>query len=215
MNENENFSKPLSDEEIIRRVLTDEKHLYENIMRKYNQRLYRISMSIIMDSEEAQDIVQSSYIKAYEHLSDFQFKSDFSTWLTRILINESFLHLHQKQRIQRINEHGLKSDLRYESPLQTLLSKELINIFEKVLAQLPEKYRIVFVLREVEGMSISETAECLNISASNVKVRLNRARIMLRDLLTGYYETKDLYDFEKSSCDDVVKNVLTHIEATR
>jgi predicted RNA polymerase sigma factor len=90
-----------------------------------------------------------------------------------------------------------------------------INIFERALAQLPEKYRIVFVLREVEGMSISETAECLNISASNVKVRLNRARIMLRDLLTGYYETKDLYDFEKSSCDDVVKNVLTHIEAMR
>jgi RNA polymerase sigma-70 factor (ECF subfamily) len=109
MNENENFSKPFSDEEIIRRVLTDEKHLYENIMCKYNQRLYRISMSIIMDSEEAKDIVQSSYIKAYEHLSDFQFKSDFSTWLTRILINESFLHLHQKQRIPRIYKHGLKS----------------------------------------------------------------------------------------------------------
>ncbi len=216
MNIKETFSFPdSSDEEIIRRVLAGEKHLYEKIMRKYNQRLYRIGISIVIDSEETQEIVQASYIKAYEHLSDFKFKSDFSTWLIRILINESYLHLHQRQRIGQIKERELKSATGNESPLQKLINKEVTNILEKALAQLPEKYRIVFIMREVQNMSTRETMECLNISKSNVKVRLKRAKEMLRNLLTEYYKIKDLYDFDESKCDAVVKNVLTYIESIK
>ncbi len=216
MNIKETFSFPdSSDEEIIRRVLAGEKHLYEKIMRKYNQRLYRIGISIVIDSEETQEIVQASYIKAYEHLSDFKFKSDFSTWLIRILINESYLHLHQRQRIGQIKERELKSATGNESPLQKLINKEVTNILEKALAQLPEKYRIVFIMREVQNMSTRETMECLNISKSKVKVRLKRAKEMLRNLLTEYYKIKDLYDFDESKCDAVVKNVLTYIESIK
>ncbi len=216
MNIKETFSfSDSSDEEIVRRVLAGEKHLYEKIMRKYNQRLYRIGISIVIDSEETQEIVQASYIKAYEHLSDFKFKSDFSTWLIRILINESYLHLHQRQRIGQIKERELKSATGNESPLQKLINKEVTNILEKALAQLPEKYRIVFIMREVQNMSTRETMECLNISKSNVKVRLKRAKEMLRNLLTEYYKIKDLYDFDEPRCDAVVKNVLTYIESIK
>ncbi len=216
MNIKETFSFPdSSDEEIIRRVLAGEKHLYEKIMRKYNQRLYRIGISIVIDSEETQEIVQASYIKAYEHLSDFKFKSDFSTWLIRILINESYLHLHQRQRIGQIKERELKSATGNESPLQKLINKEVTDILEKALAQLPEKYRTVFIMREVQNMSTRETMECLNISKSNVKVRLKRAKEMLRNLLTEYYKIKDLYEFDESRCDAVVKNVLTYIESIK
>ncbi|HXL55605.1 MAG TPA: sigma-70 family RNA polymerase sigma factor [Chitinophagaceae bacterium] len=216
MNIKETFSfSDSSDEEIVRRVLAGEKHLYEKIMRKYNQRLYRIGISIVIDSEETQEIVQASYIKAYEHLSDFKFKSDFSTWLIRILINESYLHLHQRQRIGQIKERELKSATGNESPLQKLINKEVTDILEKALAQLPEKYRIVFIMREVQNMSTRETMECLNISKSNVKVRLKRAKEMLRNLLTEYYKIKDLYDFDEPRCDAVVKNVLTYIESIK
>ncbi len=216
MNIKETFSfSDSSDEEIVRRVLAGEKHLYEKIMRKYNQRLYRIGISIVIDSEETQEIVQASYIKAYEHLSDFKFKSDFSTWLIRILINESYLHLHQRQRIGQIKERELKSATGNESPLQKLINKEVTDILEKALAQLPEKYRTVFIMREVQNMSTRETMECLNISKSNVKVRLKRAKEMLRNLLTEYYKIKDLYEFDESRCDAVVKNVLTYIESIK
>jgi RNA polymerase sigma-70 factor (ECF subfamily) len=202
----------LSDEENIRRVMAGEKHLYENIMRKYNQRLYRISMSIVNDSEEADDIIQSAYIKAYEHLSNFKFKSDFGTWLIKILINESLLRRRQKQRLQQIDGKKLKLASNQESPLQKVMNKEVINILEKAMGQLPQKYRIVFIMREVENMSTRETMECLNISESNVKVRLSRAKEMLRNSLTEYYKTNDFYDFDLTRCDEVVKNVLTYIE---
>lgn len=201
----------LSDEEVIKRVLSGENHLYENIMRKYNQRLYRISMSIVNDSEESEDIIQTSYIKAYEHLSDFQFKSDFSTWLIKILINESLLRLRKRQSVQQITKQESESASTIESPLQKLINKEIISTLEKAIAQLPEKYRIVFIMREIENMSTREIMACLNISKSNVKVRLNRARVMLRNLLTEFYKTKDIYNFDQPRCDSVVKNVLTSI----
>jgi RNA polymerase sigma-70 factor (ECF subfamily) len=172
-------------------------------------------MSIVMDNEEAQDIVQASYIKAYEHLSDFQFKSDFGTWLIRILINESFLRLHQKQRREKIMGQESKFTSDNESPLQKLVNKELTNILEKALAQLPLKYRMVFIMREVENMSTRETMEYLNLSKSNVKVRLKRAKEMLRNLLTEYYKSKNPYDFNESRCDKVVKNVLMYIESIK
>ncbi|MEP6513648.1 MAG: RNA polymerase sigma factor [Parafilimonas sp.] len=202
----------LSDKETLRRMLAGEKYLYENIMRKYNQRLYRISMSIVNDSEEARDIVQASYIKAYEHLSGFKYKSDFGTWLIRILINESLLRLRRKKRVEQLKVHELKPTSNSESPLQKVINKEITNVLEKALTQLPGKYRIIFIMREVETMSVRETMEALNISESNVKVRLNRAKEMLRNLLTKYYKTKDLYDFDEPRCDEVVKNVLTNIE---
>ena len=208
-----NKTDQLSDEEIISRVLAGESRLYELIMRRYNAMLYRVGMSIVNNDVEVEDIMQVTYIKAYESLRTFENRSSFSTWLTRILINESLHHLKKSKRNMRIelnNEtHGQgMANNGAASPVNALLNKELGKILEQALIQIPEKYRIVFVLREMENRSIAETVDTLNITEANVKVRLNRAKTMLRDTLGSYYKNDSIYHFHLSRCDRIVKNVL-------
>ena len=207
-----NTSQHLTDEEVIKAVLAGEKRLYEVIMRKYNQRLYRIVMSVINDANEEEDIMQVAYIKAYEHLADFKFESAFSTWLTRIAINESLRCLRSKKQVAKLDSIENVKQANELTPIQNVMNKELQNLLENALVQLPEKYRLVFVMREVEDMSTMETMECLNLSESNVKVRLNRAKEMLRDSLSGYYKSNELYGFHLTRCNMIVKNVLANIE---
>jgi RNA polymerase sigma-70 factor (ECF subfamily) len=204
--------RQISDKELIVQILDGEKNLFEQIMRKYNQRLFRISMSIINNSADAEEVMQTSYIKAYEHLRDFQHKSSFSTWLIRIVINESLRKKHTNQRVRELTDSENNVESRNESPLQKVMNKELQSILEKSLNQLPEKYRLVFIMREVENMSTSETMDCLNITESNVKIRLSRAKELLRRSLSEFYKVEELYDFHLKRCDNIVKNVLQYIE---
>jgi len=203
----------LSDEEIIRRVLAGEQRLYEVIMRRYNAMLYRVGMSIANNEVEVEDIMQTPYIKAYEKLATFEQRSGFGTWLTRILINESLYQLKKSKRNMQIELNNethpeIKTGNGTNSPVHTLLNKELSNILEDALVQLPEKYRMVFVLREMENMSIDETVDILNITEANVKVRLNRAKTMLRDTLGSYYKNEGIYHFHLTRCDRIVNNVF-------
>lgn len=206
----------ISDDEIVRKVVAGEKHLYEIIMRRYNARLFRIGMSIVNNDADVEDIMQVAYIKAYEHLHKFDYRAGFGTWLTRILINESLLCLKKSKRFTSM-EPGDENPLtgrtyrNENTPVKTLLNKELSNALEQALIQLPEKYRLVFVLREMENMSIAETVNTLNISESNVKVRLNRAKALLRDTLGNYYKNDTVYHFHLSRCDRIVNNVLSHL----
>lgn len=206
----------LSDEEIVNRVLAGEHRLYEQIMRRYNARLYRICMSIINNDSEAEDIMQVAYIKAYEHLHTFKKQSSFSTWLTRILINESLHHLKKNRRhvvMEANHEEQVNGTVKTDNtPVKSLLNKELSAMLEQALAQLPEKYRLVFVMREVENMSIAETVDTLNITEANVKVRLNRAKTMLRDSLSSYYKTDAVYHFHLSRCDRIVNKVMIQLK---
>ena len=142
----------VSDEEIIKRVIAGEKRLYEAIMRRYNARLYRIGMSIVGNDTDVEEIMQVAYIKAYEHLHTFNHKSGFGTWLTRILINESLLHLKKSKRFKSMeaNDETFSTHKMPENdntPVKVLLNKELSKVLEQSLEQLPEKYRLVFVLR--------------------------------------------------------------------
>jgi RNA polymerase sigma-70 factor (ECF subfamily) len=202
-----------TDEEIIREVLGGRKRAFEVIMRKYNQRLYRISMSIVGDSEEAEDILQAGYLNAYEHLAEFSFRSGFGTWLTKIVINESLQTLRKRKRLTEFDVEAEESPSDTQSPLQNKMNTELRTMLEEALTELPEKYRLVFMMREVEDMSIGETMECLSLTESNVKIRLSRAKEMLRDSLTGRYRTEELYGFHLTRCDRVVRNVLNYIES--
>lgn len=206
-----------ADEELISRILNGETHLYEHIVRKYNQRMYRICMSIIHDDNEAEDLMQNAYIKAYENLHRFKGKSKFSTWLLRILINESLLWLQRNKR--KINfqqgvlkENSLKSVNQKNTPAQQMMNNELKKILEEAITQLSPKHRIVFVMREIENMSVAETSECLHISQINVKVRLNRAKEMLRNILMKS-EYKELYSFHLLRCDRIVTGVMEKINA--
>ena len=170
-------------------------------------------MSILGNSEEAEDILQSGYLKAYEHLQDFKFKSGFGTWLTRIIINECLQSVRRMKRTLGSEPLEEYEELNRETPLENVMTNELRNALEQSLARLPEKYRLVFIMREVEDMSIAETMACLDLSESNVKVRLNRAKEMLRDSLSAHYRTVELYGFHLTRCDRVVRNVLAYINS--
>lgn len=199
-----------SDEEVVERILKGEKHLFESLMRKYNLRLYRMGMVIVNDDQEVEDVMQTAYINAYLHLADFQWKSSFGTWLTRIFINESLLHAKRRKKKSPTAIDAIEI-AHQDTPLNGLMNTELKTILEKSIADLPEKYRLVFVMREIEEISTSETMEILKLSESNVKVRLNRAKEMLRSDLGRHYKSSQIYDFHLSRCDRVVNFVMNQI----
>jgi len=216
----ENFSKDtLPDNEIITRILQGEKELYALIVRRYNQRLYRVAMSIVNDDAEAEDVMQVAYINAYENLGKFAFQARFSTWLTRILINESLLRLKRRGKSINMNEDMIhmeiyqQNSIEPKTPVTELLNLELKVALEDAIRQLPEKYRIVFIMREIENMNTAETQACLDISEVNVKVRLNRAKAMLKDSLSSLYKKEDILHFHLARCSGMVEQVMMQIEA--
>jgi RNA polymerase sigma factor (sigma-70 family) len=208
----------ISDNEIITRVIHGEKELFAVIVRRYNQRLYRVAMSIINNDTEAEDVMQSAYIKAWENLGKFEFRSGFGTWLTRILINESLLQLKKRKQSLTMNDDIEKYKVRQTgitnpaTPLSETLNGELKGILEEAIRGLPEKYRTVFILREIENMNVAETQACLDLSEVNVKVRLNRSKALLRNSLSQYYKKEDLFHFHLSRCSRVTDYVMKQIE---
>ena len=205
----------LSEEEILNRILQGEKDLYALIIRKYNQRLYRIALSIMDNESEIEDVMQVAYIKAYENLDKFRSHSSFSTWITRILINECLMNRKKKEQMAS-KERGIFFPTYYQkpvvqTPLMKVINSELKTILEFSISKLPEKYRTVFIMRELENMSVPETMECLGITETNVKVRLNRAKVMLRDKLKNYIKQDDLLTFYEPRCNRIVDHVMNKI----
>ena len=201
----------LSDEDLVERVINGQVYLYEALMRRLNARMFRISMSFINDDMEAEDIMQIAYINAYRQLKNFRADASFGTWLTRILINESLLHQKRIQKKEEVMINNIQADYHNDTPLYGLMNKELKAVLEKAVSGLPEKYRVVFVMREVEGMSTSETMEALDLRESNVKIRLNRAKEMLRTELYSYWQPNQIMEFNLVRCDVIVNNVMTQI----
>jgi RNA polymerase sigma-70 factor (ECF subfamily) len=204
----------LTDQEIISRVLTGEKELYSILVKKYNQRLYRVCMSIIDNDAEAEDVMQVAYVRAYENLAKFEFRSSFSTWVTRILINESLLRVKNKKKSFQMHVNiAARDKLSADSmtPLKKTMNGELKQVLETAIRQLPEKYRTVFVMREIEDLDVSETKECLGISEVNVKVRLSRAKALLRDFISSVYNKDELLHFHLSRCDRITEAVMSRI----
>ena len=191
----------ISDNEVIAMVLGGEKERYALLVRRYNQRLYRIGMAILNDDPEVEDIMQTTYLKAYENLKKFGFRSAFSTWLTRIMINECLLRLRRKQRSAGIEAEISKTDNFQlntndtQTPVMKTMNAELKQILERAIRDLPVKYKTVFIMREIEGMNIDETKNSLQISEANVKVRLNRAKALLKESLLTHYKREDILHF--------------------
>jgi len=209
MNVSTDTKPPLSDEALIARILNGEKRLFELLMRKYNQRLYRIGMSVLADETETEDAMQTAYINAYEHLSGFEYRSSFSTWLTRIMLNQCYKQ--KRETGQPRGDFGQQDNfIHMETPANELANKELCAVLEQAITRLPEKYRLVFMMREIEDMTVRDTSMALNIEETNVKVRLNRAKTMLRKNLSSYMKD-NVYDFHLSRCDSIVSRVMQHI----
>ena len=207
---------PISDEEVVTRVLAGETGLFEVIMRRYNQRLYRAARAITRDDSLAEDIMQAAYVHAYEHLRQFSGRATFGAWLTRIAVNESLARLRGSRRFDAVKGDDDSMD-RFASsamnPEQAAANAEAGRLLETVIERLPDGSRAVFVLREVEGMSTTETSVALGISEENVKVRLHRARAMLRDGLAAYAtrESSNAFVFHATRCDRVVQRVFERI----
>jgi RNA polymerase sigma-70 factor (ECF subfamily) len=205
----------IKDSEIINEILKGNKEQYALLMRKYNQKLYRIAKGYLKDEAEIEDVMQDTYVKGYQHLAKFEHRSEFSTWMTRILINECLQRLKKITRtdLMDVNEENneIMNATDKNNPEKQSLNKELKDLLESAISQLPEKYRSVFMMREIEKMSIEETSAAMEISGSNVKIRLNRAKEMLRNTLMNTYPVGNLYEFNLIRCDRITANVLSRI----
>ena len=212
-------SEGWTDEEIVDRVRGGETALYEIIMRRYNQRLYRVARAILRDDGEAEDVMQDAYVRAYEHLDQFARRAPFSTWLTRIAVHEALARVRQRNRIQQINDGEFEGAFVMnlaepsQDPEQTASTAELGHLLEEALLALPDQFRAVVMLRDVEELTTEETAEALEISEDNVKIRLHRGRAMVRGWLFQRVgaKAKDAFPFMGARCDRVVHNVFARL----
>lgn len=210
-------STVMSDEEVVARVLAGDTGLFEVIMRRYNQRLFRAARAITRDDSLAEDIMQTAYVHAYEHLRQFSGAARFGAWITRIAVNEALGRLRSARHFDEPEGEGDVMD-RFASstpdPEQAAANAETSRLLELLIEHLPDSSRMVFILRDVEGMSTAEASHALGISEENVKVRLHRARATLRNGLTAYAsrETRNVFAFHAVRCDRVVKKVFEQIE---
>jgi len=216
-------SSALSDEEVVERVKAGETALFEVIMRRYNQRLFRVTRSIIGNDGEAEDLTQDTYVRSYLHLDQFAGRAKFSTWLTKIAVHEALARLRDKRRLVVIDaetqssEDHVTLESKTPSPEQELLTSTMRIVLEGAVDRLPEIYRSVVMLRDVEGLSTAETAECLELSEESVKVRLHRARSLLRKDIyaqTGA-ATAGAFQFLGVRCDRMVAAVLERIRSLK
>lgn len=196
----------ISDEQIVSRVLGGEREMYEVIVRRHNLKLYRVARGILKDEAEIEDVMQEAYLKAFEKLYQFKGKSSFSTWLTRILINAAFARFNEQKRfhmveIDKVRDESLTVPAEAPSEPTAEMRASLRSALESAISSLPSTYRSVFMLRELTGMTTADTAFCLDISEENVKVRLHRAKEMLKKILRQGFGEIDLFEFGSTRCD--------------
>ena len=211
----------MTDEEVVGRVRAGETALFEVIMRRYNQRLFRVALSILGNVDEAEDVTQDAYVRSYTHLDQFEGRAKFSTWLTKIAVHEAIARLRARRKTVEIDAmsgaavDGMVLESKSPSPEQEVMTHTIKIVLESAIEKLPETYRSVFMMREVEGMSTAETAECLDLSEESVKVRLHRARSMLRKHIyaqTGA-ATVGAFQFLGARCDRMVASVFERIHS--
>lgn len=209
---------PLADEAIVRRVVAGEVSLFELLMRRYNQRMFRVARSIAGSDAEAEEALQQAYVNAYTHLSQFEDRAKFSTWLTRITINEALARTRRRElRLADLGERQEREAMEVRSmapdPEELAAASQMRQLVEEEINRLPEGYRTVLVMREVEGLSTSETADCLQVHEDVVKTRLHRARAMLRESLfrRAGVTWRQLFPFGHERCDRLVGAVMTRI----
>lgn len=207
----------LSDDEVVERVLLGQTGLFELLMRRHNERIYRTARAIVRSDAEAEDVMQQAYVNAYASLRQYAARASFATWLTRIAVNESLARLRREGRYTIMEPEAAAGDVRNHqdavSPEQQAYAGELRQLLEAAVDRLPDGAREVFVLREVQGLSTAETAASLGIAEDAVKTRLSRAKQGLRrDLLRQLGDASTAaFAFHQSRCDRVVAAVFARL----
>lgn len=206
-----------SDGELVAGMRNGEGAAFEKLMRRYNQRIFRSVRSILRDEAEAEDVVQETFVRAFHHLKDFEERSSLATWLMRIAINEALSRLRKSRRFGSLdNQTNQKEDGSFSmestrpSPEDQASSRELRSILTAAIDSLPQALRIVFVLREIEGLSTLTTSEALQLSSEAVRIRLHRARLTLRRAVEKQVgkEAQALFTFAGARCDRTVAQVF-------
>lgn len=185
---------------LIERVRGGDVSAYDELVRKYERQVFRIAQRITQNREDAEDVTQDTFVKGFEKLDQFQGNSKFYTWLVRIAVNESLMRLRKRRTGKMVSidedvvtdEGSVPRDLAdwAPDPEQNYSQAELHRILEKTIKGLPPGFRVVFELRDVQGLSTEETAEALGLSIPAVKSRLLRARLQLRERLTRYFKRR-------------------------
>ena len=209
----------LSEVDVIDRVIGGDIALFEVLIRRYNPYLYKIGRSYRFNHEDVEDLMQETFIHAFENLSKLENQDYFKTWITRIMLNECYRKTHKASSIREV----LVESFLYEKIIpmfsgnnntdteKKVGSRELNSVIEKAIGQIPISYRLVFTLRTLNGLSVQETATVLGISETNVKARLNRAKVMLRRKIEQMYTPEDIFEFNLVYCDKIVSRVMKHI----
>ena len=221
------------DVELATRIARDDQAAFETLMRRHNGRLFRVARAILRDDAEAEDTLQDAYLDAYRHIGSFRGGATLATWLTRIVINQALMRLRRRRRDRIVipfggrwamdSEHDPDQaetdvpDEASESPPSAAFRAEIRRVLERRIDDLPMAFRTVFVMRDVEDMSVQETAECLAIPAATVRTRLFRARALLRESLALDLDaaTASVFGFAGERCDRIVAGGLARLRAYR
>jgi RNA polymerase sigma-70 factor, ECF subfamily len=212
----------LDDAELVRRTARNNEATFETIMRRHNGRLFRVARAILKDDAEAEDALQEAYIDAYRNIGKFRGDANLWTWLTRIVINQALGRLRRKKRDGVVvpfatlqgddqeHEESAVSDTRTDSPETAAMRADIRRLLEQKLDELPVAFRTVFIMREVEEMTVEETAACLSIPSATVRTRLFRARALLRESLAREVDmaSAEVFAFAGERCDRIVARAL-------
>lgn len=220
ININDFNNKKIKESDVIRRIIAGEKELFEILIRRNNQKLYRVIRTYLNNEAEIEDVMQNSYLKAYVKLYQFKLEASFSTWLIRIAINEALARINEKSKIRHINNQienieGSRiieiQDYKNSNPQDKMIEREMKYTLEKAIDSLDVKYREVYILKEIEEMSSKEVAEALEISVANVKIRVHRAKAMLKETIYELSNEKTVFEFGFSRCDRITEYVMSSL----
>ena len=208
-----------TDEKLVERARAHDGAAFELLMRRHNQRVYRVVRSILRDVDEIEDVIQQAYLQAFTHLDQFGGNARWSTWVCRIAINEALARIRQRGRFVSIDAASEESMADFSKaptsdPERTAAGREFGHLVERAIDGLPDIYRSVLILREVEEMTTEETAAVLDVEVDVIKTRLHRARAALRDAIEDRVgeQMKNAYTFGNERCDRVVAAVLAKLK---
>ena len=205
---------PLDDSALAGRIAHHDQVAFEAMMRRHNPRLYRVARAMLKDDAAAEDVLQEAYLDAYTHIAEFRGDATLATWLTRLVVNRALMRMRRDKRDRGVvafdQEQIDVPDRASEAPDRAALRAEVRRTLERRIDELPAAFRTVFVMREVEDMSVAETAECLGLPPATVRTRLFRARALLRESFARDMDTAvaDVFSFAGARCDRIVAAVL-------
>ncbi|TIT21958.1 MAG: RNA polymerase sigma factor [Mesorhizobium sp.] len=206
------------DMQLVGRALARDGDAFRTIIKTHNQRLYRIARGVVRNDSEAEDIVQEAYVSAFAHLEAFRGDASLATWLSRIVINEALGRLRKRRRMVAMPENPQAEIIRFplnpsDDPERTMAQRQILELVERATDSLPDIYRMVFVARVIEGLSIEETAELLGVRPETIKTRLHRARALVRKALDDQIGPVllDAFPFAGRRCERLTNAVMQRL----